>query len=130
MPLPGSTPAVVPLLDCDAWRQLAIADYELGWGAKGWDATVRLDLRTVAYEVRFVAGSVDAIQACEPGEPLAPGSVRISGSPEGWAKLLSPVPPPFYQDVIAAVVREDFRFKGDPILFHQRYVVSISGSRR
>ena len=31
----------------------------------------------------------------------------------GWAEILKPVPPPFYQDVASAVFRHGFRLGGD-----------------
>lgn len=37
----------------------------------------------------------------------------LGGSEEDWARLLSPVPPPFYQDFFSAFFRHQFEIAGD-----------------
>ncbi len=40
-------------------------------------------------------------------------SFYVKGSEEAWAKFLQPVPPPFYNGVFSAMIRQNFELGGD-----------------
>ena len=41
-----------------------------------------------------------------------PAEVRISAPADGWGLMMSPLPPPFFHDLMAAVAREGFSLDG------------------
>jgi hypothetical protein len=40
-------------------------------------------------------------------------SFYVKGSEDAWAKFLQPVPPPFYNGVFSAMIRQNFELGGD-----------------
>jgi hypothetical protein len=45
----------------------------------------------------------------------------ISAPVEDWRELLEPIPKPFFQDLMAAITRHNFKLEGDLVAFHPYY---------
>ena len=84
-------------------------DPEFRIGARYWDCRLRLDLGSRSVGVVITGGSVAEVDL----GPQGTWDVVITGPEEGWAKLFSPVPPPFYTDVFPAMKYHGFSITGD-----------------
>ena len=84
-------------------------DGEFAIAARMWDAEVMLVSGTDAVRLTVRGGRITEV-AASPADAAAP--IRIVGPPDGWEKLLSAVPPPFYQDLFGAAARHGFTIEG------------------
>jgi hypothetical protein len=84
------------------------------------DGEFKLAARLWDGDVVLVSGD-DAVLLSMTGGRMAEASVvakdraaqiRIVGTDEGWAKMLTPHPPAFYQDIMAAATHHGFQFHG------------------
>ncbi len=98
-------------LPCEAARSALNDDPEFRINARLWSAGLRLKVGEQAYLMEIVDGRVarftDAV------DQFDTYSITIAGPEDGWAHLLEPVPPPFYQDFFGAFFRHDFEMGGD-----------------
>ena len=84
-------------------------DGEFAIAARMWESDVVFvsgvdAVRLAVHEGRVTGGAAVAADS--------PAPIRISGPPEGWAKMLLPVPPPFYQDLFGAAAHHGFTIEG------------------
>jgi hypothetical protein len=75
-----------------------------------WDADVVLvsggdAVRVVVRGGRMTSVAPDTADA-------QPAAIRIVGPADGWAKMLLPAPPPFYQDLYGASLHHGFTLEG------------------
>src|SRR5687767_7749258 len=73
--------------------------------ARFWSATLCLDAGDERCVVKIDNSRVTATDE--------PHTIRLSGPHDGWTKLLSHTPPPFYQGAWGAVVHHGFVIEGD-----------------
>jgi hypothetical protein len=91
------------------------------------DGTFRLAARYWTGGVRFVIGDEEEVAVCvaggdvvlPPHEAPAP-TISLSGPRDVWEKILSPVPPPFFNDVVPAL-EHGLRLQCSPEEFWQYY---------
>lgn len=107
----------MPLFDTDSIISAANSDGEFKLAARLWNADVRFEVGSDAYIIRVRDGRISEFSKAD-----APKwDVRIS-APEGdWRELLKPMPKPFYQDLMAAMTRHDFKVEGDLLGFNPYY---------
>lgn len=84
-------------------------DPEFRLAARHWDGSLALDLGVRMLMFTLADGKVTRVEYTM--EPIA--EVRIGGPLEGWEKMLSELPPPFYTDIVPAVRFHNFSFHGD-----------------
>jgi hypothetical protein len=96
-------PGILETVNCDPEFRLA---------ARFWNGSFRLGLEPDEGYVFRVRDGVLVEIVAQPS-PFEPWDFEIAGPKEGWEKILQPVPPPFYQDVVSAVFRHGFRLGGD-----------------
>lgn len=84
-------------------------DGEFAIAARMWDADVILVSGADAVRLTVRGGVITEVAAAS-ADTTAP--VRVVGPPEGWEKLLRPVPPPFYQDLFGAAAHHGFTIEG------------------
>lgn len=95
------------------WDRLAAranADGEFLQQARSWNATVRFDVGSESHAVRIEDGTIRALEPCAAD---AACDVFVSAAPDEWARLLEPVPRPFYHDLFGAYWRHGFRLNED-----------------
>lgn len=87
------------------------ADPEFVLAARAWDGSLSLVRADECIALVLADGRVSEGRAVgdEPGR----GELEITGPREGWEAMLAPEPPAFHHDVLAAVSREGFAFRGD-----------------
>jgi hypothetical protein len=74
-----------------------------------WTGDVMFVSDNDAVQVAVRDGRVDTIA---PAAADAASMIRIAGPNAGWAKMLAPVPPPFYQDLFGAAAHHGFTIGG------------------
>lgn len=87
-----------------AWDRLAQRlndDGEFRIAARHWTATVRLDVSDASHAIRVADGRVEEVTNCA---RTGACDVFISAPTETWARMLEPIPRPFYQDLLAAAM--------------------------
>ncbi len=95
----------------------ANSDGEFKLAARLWNADVRFDLGADSYLMRMREGRISEFSKID-----APKwDVKISAPENDWRELLKPIPKPFYQDLMAAMTRHDFRVEGDLLGFNPYY---------
>jgi hypothetical protein len=112
----------MPLFDCDAVVRAANADSEFKLAARFWNADLRLAADDETYLMRIRGGLIAAFTPMSGSDAAKSATdVNITGSRAGWRELLRPLPKPFFQDLMAAVSRENFQLEGDLISFYPYY---------
>jgi pimeloyl-ACP methyl ester carboxylesterase len=86
-------------LPADDVRAALAADGEFATAARYWTAAVRLDLEADSYRLEVDGGRVAAFRAASDTDQ-AP-DVVLAGPDADWARILAPVPPPFFHDVLS-----------------------------
>ena len=88
------------------------SDPEFRLAARYWNGSFRLGMAPdEAYVFRIRDGR--AVDVNRQPTPFDAWDFEIGGPADGWKQLLSAVPPPFYQDVASAVLRQGFTLGGD-----------------
>jgi len=104
-------------LDTNAIVSSANSDGEFKLAARLWNADVRFDVGADSYLMRMRDGRIS-----EFAKTAAAGyDVKISAPEDDWRELLKPVPKAFYQDLMAATQRHNFRVEGDLLGFNPYY---------
>ncbi|MDO8434100.1 MAG: hypothetical protein Q7S58_17010 [Candidatus Binatus sp.] len=110
------------LFDTTAIAAAANADGEFQLAARLWNTDLRFDVGDDSYLLRMRDGRIAEFA---PLGASAASSVntdaQISAPLDDWQELLKPVPKPFYQDLMAAVTRHNFKIEGDLTGFHPYY---------
>lgn len=110
------------LFDASALVRIANADGEFQLAARLWNADVRLDVGDDGYLLRLREGRITEFARLDAARLAAvKADVRISAPLTDWQELLKPVPKPFYQDLMAAISRQNFMLEGDLVGFHPYY---------
>ena len=92
------------------------ADPEFALAARYWNGSFRLGLGAEeAYIFRVRDGRI--VDVNRHPTVFDDWDFEIAGPAEGWRQMLSPTPPPFYQDVASAVFRHGFTLGGDVATF-------------
>ncbi|HLX37573.1 MAG TPA: hypothetical protein VKR29_07205 [Candidatus Binataceae bacterium] len=105
------------MIDTNAIAASANADGEFKLAARLWNANVRFDIGADIYLMRMREGRISDFSKT----PATQYDVKISAPEEDWRELLKPVPRPFYQDLMAAMTRHNFRVEGDLLGFNPYY---------
>jgi hypothetical protein len=106
-------------LPCAATKQALNEDPEFAIAARLWNAGVRFNVGDQRYLVTVVNGTV--AEFSDHPDPFDPYAITIGGPEDGWAHLLEPTPPPFYQDFWGAFFRHGFEMGGDLELLYGGY---------
>ena len=87
-------------------------DSEFRIAARFWDGSLRFEFGTEVVRLGLQGGEVISIDATmsDPGR----GDVVVAAPVEDWAKLLEPIPVPFYHEFYPASMHHAFRLEGDP----------------
>src|SRR5258707_958222 len=111
------------MFDTSTIAAAANADGEFQLAARRGNANLRFDVGDDLFGLRvrnwrgeefagIAASDVWRVQA----------GAWISAPAEDWRELLKPVPKPFFQDLMAAIPRENFKLEGDLTGFHPYYL--------
>jgi hypothetical protein len=111
------------IFDADAAMAAANGDPEFRIAARLWNGDLRFQTENETYLMRVRDGAIAEFRAIEPSEADAIGpSVTISAPRAEWAELLKALPRPFFQDLMAAQSRHNFRVEcADPASFCPYY---------
>ena len=104
-----------------AWTELQRrlnADGEFRYAARGWDATLRLDVGAASHRLRIEDGSVVDVDPCE-GDAAC--DLFVGASEDDWRELLAPVPRPYFQDLFGAQLLHGVRLPEDPLAYAAYY---------
>ncbi len=105
------------LFDPNAITEAANADGEFKLAARLWNADVRFEVGAEPYLMRIREGRISEFSKTDAPQ----WDVKIA-APEGdWRELLKPIPKPFYQDLMAAMTRQNFTIEGDRLGFNPYY---------
>lgn len=106
------------LLPIEAVRSAANADPEFRLAARFWNIKLRLSSDDEAFLLGIQNGEiVDAA----PAAPDATCDLSIKAPAATWREMLTPVPRPFYQDLLAAANHYGLRLEGDLLSFFAYY---------
>lgn len=111
----------MPFFDGPAAIEAANGDGEFKLAARLWNADVRLEVGAEASVVRVRDGRIVAFAPVDWANRAAGHDVCISAPESDWRELLKPVPKPFFQDLMSAVSRQDFKLEGDVVSFYPYY---------
>lgn len=106
------------LLDFSTLPTRANADGEFALHARFWNATVKLRVGATSYRLDIRDG---ALTGCAPWLGAIAADLAIEADDEEWAKLLEPMPRPFYQDLYAATIHHGFSVSGDTLNYCAYY---------
>jgi hypothetical protein len=110
------------LSDLDQIAAAANADGEFQIAARLWNGDLRFDLGDDAFILRMREGRIEKFTPLEKSQlATITGDVRISAPDHDWLEMLKPVPKAFFQDLMAAVTRQNFRLDGDLVAFYPYY---------
>jgi hypothetical protein len=105
------------LFDTHAITSAANSDGEFKLAARLWNADVRFDVGVELYLMRVREGRISEFSKMDTPK----WDVKISAPENDWRELLRPIPNPFYQDLMAAMTRHNFRVEGDLPGFNPYY---------
>ena len=88
-------------------------DSEFRLQARYWDGSLRFEFGADVYLLRLKCGEVTSV-ATKVEAAAGIGDVVVSAPVSDWARLLEPIPQPFYQDFYPALTHHSFRMEGDP----------------
>jgi hypothetical protein len=107
----------MPLFDTNSITAAANSDGEFKLAARLWNADVRFEVGAEAYQLRMREGRISEFSKMDASK----WDVKISAPESAWRELLQPVPKPFYQDLMAAMTRQNFKLEGDLLGFNPYY---------
>jgi hypothetical protein len=84
-------------------------DGEFAIAARMWDADVIFASGGNAVRVSIAGGQVTDVASASNADVA---QIRISAPADGWAKMLEPLPLPFYQDLFGASIHHGFTIEG------------------
>ena len=110
------------MFDAAAIAAAANADGEFQLAARLWNTDLRFDVGDDSYILRMRDGRIAEFAPLDSSNAASVKSdARISAPLGDWQELLRPVPKPFFQDLMAAITRQDFKLEGDLLGFHPYY---------
>jgi hypothetical protein len=89
-------------------------DGEFRLASRFWDGGVSVDFGDGRVDLALGGGGISA------GVAADPRSIRLAGPAETWKKVLSPLPPPFFNDIMPARAF-GLTVEGDEETFWQYY---------
>jgi hypothetical protein len=99
------------------WAARCNEDGEFRLASRYWTGSLEVDLGNEVVTLVVLDGEVVlGPQATNPGG----GRVAVAAPVEVWEQLLSPYPPPFFNDIVAAQA-SGLRIRGDTETFWQYY---------
>jgi len=101
------------LIDIDALAQAVNGDAEFAIAARFWDAKLKFVIGESKYIVFIANGKITGIDANPGLMEDWDYDFHVSAPLEEWEKLLQPVPQPFYQALLPAVLLHGFDYGGD-----------------
>ncbi len=101
----------MPAFSVDKLKHDLNSDPEFALNARLWEGRFKLDFGDAAYVFQMHDGKVEKI--IDQPDRFTQYDFAISGPREGWDEVLSPEPPPFYQDVFSAWLHHGFSIEGD-----------------
>ena len=108
--------------DAAAIGAAANADGEFQLAARLWNTDLRFDVGDDSYILRMRDGRVAEFAPLDASTAARVKSdARISAPITDWDELLKPMPKPFFQDLMAAITRQNFKIEGDLLGFHPYY---------
>lgn len=99
------------MLNANAIREAANADFEFVNAARFWNAVIAIDTGPDRYVLEMKDGRIARF-----GLDRSRGSRRdllIAAPSESWTEFLKPEPRPFFHDLFAAMSREGFVLEGN-----------------
>lgn len=99
-------------LSRDALKSALNGNSEFRVAARYWDGSLQLEFGDDVYVVRLHGGEVTGVNS-KPAAKPGTGDVIVSAPVADWAKLLKPIPEPFYQEFYPASMHHGFRLHGD-----------------
>ncbi len=110
------------IFDASAIAAAANADGEFQLAARLWNTDLRFDVGNDSYILRMRDGRIAEFAPLDASTAASVTSdARISAPIGDWQELLRPVPKPFFQDLMAAITRQNFTMEGDLLGFHPYY---------
>jgi len=106
------------LLDFSGLAMRANADGEFALHARFWNATIKLRVGAASYRLDVRDGKLNR---CAPWFGTIAGDLAIEADEAEWARLLEPMPKPFYQDLYAATIHHGFSVAGDTLNYCAYY---------
>ena len=112
------------IFDAAAVSRAANDDREFQIAARFWNTNLRLDASgesgDESYLVQIRDGRIAEFSRID-SSSQAGSDVTISAPIDDWREMLKPTPKPFFQDLMAAMTRENFRLDGDLLGFRPYY---------
>ncbi len=105
------------LFDTKAITSAANSDGEFKLAARLWNTDLRLEVGADAYLLRMREGHISEFSKADASK----WDVKISAPVSDWQELLKPIPKPFFQDLMAAMTRQNFKLEGDLLGFNPYY---------
>jgi hypothetical protein len=110
------------LFDTAAIAAAANGDGEFKLAARLWSTDLRFDVGDDSYILRMRDGRIAEFAPLDSSAAQKAHAVTwISAPLSDWRELLRPIPKPFFQDLMAAVTRQDFKIEGDLTGFNPYY---------
>jgi hypothetical protein len=110
------------LANTDLIAGAANSDGEFQVAARLWNGSVRLEMGDDALLLQMREGRIESFTPIEKSRlATTAADVRISAPDADWIELLKPVPKPFFQDLMAAMSRQNFQLEGDLVAFYPYY---------
>lgn len=110
------------VMNLERWRDAANEDAEFRLAARFWSSALRFDMGDAACLLTVEDGRIDRIEELDPAaRRRSAWRISIVAPADEWNRLLSPLPPPFYQDLWGATNRHGFEVGGDLEEFCQYY---------
>ncbi len=106
------------LIEWDDLARRVNEDGEFRLASRFWDARLRLDLGGESRRLCFRNGELCEVEPCEGDVSF---DLQISAPVEDWERLLAPVPRPFYQDLLGALLHHGFQLSADPLDYAAYY---------
>lgn len=94
------------------------SDGEFSIAARYLTGALKLYFANDSCLLRFTDGKLAAIV---PGSKFDSADVTIKGNLNNWREFLQPVPRPFFHDMFAAIVRDEFEWAGNSETFFAYY---------
>jgi hypothetical protein len=102
---------VVPL-DLSTLERELRRDPEFGLHSRYLTAEIRVVIGDLQ-SFRLVVRAGEVVEVDRVVTPFDSYDIQLAGTEEQWSALLSPIPPPFYQDFYPAMAHHGFRIEGD-----------------
>jgi hypothetical protein len=106
------------LFDVDAFQEAVNRDGEFQIAGRFLDGALKLHFGDEALLLRFRDGKVAGI--IEP-TLFDSADITIRGPVANWREFLKPLPKPFFHDMFAAIVRNEFDWAGNSETFFAYY---------